>query len=44
MLQVQELITGLTSGQDYLIESATGSFVRPQDLGGGTYFINSWIF
>ncbi len=28
-------ITGLTSGQDYLIESATGSFVRLQDLGGG---------
>ena len=28
-------ITGLTSGQDYLIESATGSFVRLQELGGG---------
>ena len=28
-------ITGLTSGQDYLIESATGSFVRLQQLGGG---------
>ncbi len=28
-------ITGLASGQDYLIESATGSFVRLQELGGG---------
>ncbi len=28
-------ITGLTSGQDYLIESATGSFIRLEELGGG---------
>ena len=28
-------ITGLTSGTDYLIESATGSFVRLEELSGG---------